>query len=1475
MKKILLTILFALLSTAGIANAQSPGVLPAWQGGTTVNFWQSGSIPVGAGYYLATSSGFTYSTTSQRLTVTNASTTNFSATTICLTGDTCRTTWPSGSIGSSYPFTTTTNFGVTNSATGTPIWAQGGINASSSIRTSAEFNSYVVNGTDYFSRFYRTGETQPRMAADGFGSFYFGGSGSAFPIHKLSKDSGTAAYANYTNTTGPASIFIIDSDTANSGGPNTESTITLRRKVSGGAEFMDVFNNGYTTNGDVLSGLLLQKTGSGSLRDFIIGFYGSADTDPGNQIKNAQIAFSISTSTVSGTARNYSNGLIGIQKRYANSVLDINNSTTTDPFMISDSTNPGTRTRVGLIFTTAQNLGIGTSSPYARLSVAGETVAQNFTATSTATNTLPTLLTINATTTNLFATTASTTQVYSSGGVAIGTTSIPLNGQLIIQKTDGSSALLLGRGTAGGVTLDINFSGGMPNFVSNNAGTINIGSSQVNDSNKSGKINFIHYSTNTEEPMCGLHGTQQNGVAILSLGGLSTGCNGPISTTFYNSTTSTSTLQLVTATLNNTGLSIGNIGPSEKLTVQGNGLFLGSVTSSAFTATSTTEASTFPLITNTGITSTRATTTNATTTNFATTNATTTNLFSGLGLSVATTTNPSRSIILQKEDGSDALELWRGVSNFSLSMAGGVPSFLANSSSFVFGQDLTNGTDKITRLRTWGYNTTLPECTITSDSRAASSITIFGGVSTGCFGTTEFRFANATSTGSTYQETTATLNNTGLAVGTLAPSARLTVGGDSLVTATSTAAVFTASASNSTSTLPLLTATRINIGSDYITDFTGSGLSVVNGALTATGGGSWSTTSADYWYSTQNAWSTTSSNYWKSVNDFWSTTSATYFLSQNQGVAFSTTSADAWDATKNRWSTTSTDYWESTQNRWSTTSDSFAFDTRLAATTTLNNITTLGGLSLPLSQTTGTLPVNRGGTGATSFDQGWIYGSGDGIPLAASTSPTVNYITATSTIGTSTFAGSLQVNGGTLSVDAPNNMVGVGTTTPVTALTVANNGARNQLTLVNTNGPTNQKMWSVGTSRGFLFINSMDDTYGTTTRLTLDQDGDIGIGSTTPDAVLSVVNSINTPINKNMLVVASTTSGTATTTHFQIAASGNVSIGTTTSNRAKLTLSNTSPIPTFIIDGGASGVPVFRGLRSPANGGTGQCLQFTIASNNPLFSLNSGCSESSSGTILNALVSHVASNNFLIGTTTSQGVPNGLEPFILKNTTGNIGLGGTTTPWATLSVNQTIYTAAGTPQLAVGSSSRTSLIVTQSGNTGVATSSPWRTFSVTGTMAASGLTASAGTPNSVCINAATKEITENAATTCVVSDEDQKTPLKPLDIDALEVVRKMSPSSFSYKDNVNRVRYGFGAQSLQKIDNHLGDAFDKEGIARSIDLPAILAVNTAAIQELDEKVNTLAPTIPGEQKESSTDTWQWIVIGMLVAWNITLTIKRK
>ncbi|MCZ7594278.1 MAG: hypothetical protein M5U16_04680 [Hyphomicrobium sp.] len=113
-----------------------------------------------------------------------------------------------------------------------------------------------------------------------------------------------------------------------------------------------------------------------------------------------------------------------------------------------------------------------------------------------------------------------------------------------------------------------------------------------------------------------------------------------------------------------------------------------------------------------------------------------------------------------------------------------------------------------------------------------------------------------------------------------------------------TAPNFTATSSTATSTLPRLNVSgSLGLGSDYITDLTGSGLTITSGALTLDTNGTWSGNLNGYTAAQllAGAFSTTSADYWKDQRNFFSTTSASYFLSQSQSAAFSTTSTDYWE----------------------------------------------------------------------------------------------------------------------------------------------------------------------------------------------------------------------------------------------------------------------------------------------------------------------------------------------------------------------------------------------------------------------------------------------------------------------------------------------------------------------------------------------------------------------------------------------------
>jgi len=66
----------------------------------------------------------------------------------------------------------------------------------------------------------------------------------------------------------------------------------------------------------------------------------------------------------------------------------------------------------------------------------------------------------------------------------------------------------------------------------------------------------------------------------------------------------------------------------------------------------------------------------------------------------------------------------------------------------------------------------------------------------------------------------------------------------------------------------------------------------------------------------------------------------------------------------------------------------------------------------------------------TGLGQGWLHTAGGTNALSASTSPTVNYLTATSTTATSTFAGGVNVAGSSGLTVLQNGNVGVGTVAP-------------------------------------------------------------------------------------------------------------------------------------------------------------------------------------------------------------------------------------------------------------------------------------------------------------------------------------------------------------------------------------------------------------------------------------------------------------
>lgn len=147
------------------------------------------------------------------------------------------------------------------------------------------------------------------------------------------------------------------------------------------------------------------------------------------------------------------------------------------------------------------------------------------------------------------------------------------------------------------------------------------------------------------------------------------------------------------------------------------------------------------------------------------------------------------------------------------------------------------------------------------------------------------------------------------------------------------------------------------------------------------------------------------------------------------------------------------------------------------------------------------------------------------------------------------------------------------------------------------------------------------------------------------------------------------------------------------------------------------------------------------------------------------------------------------------------------------------------------------------GLVGIGTDAPGKQLDVVGSFRAStevtmlSLTAASGTPSSICQNAATKEITVNAALTCTVSNKMFKHDINSLVDDDADLVLRLDPKSFVYNDDT-RERWGFEADQVASIDVKFGDAWS-DGKPLSIDQNAILAATVKKIQQLENRIKSI------------------------------------
>ena len=162
-------------------------------------------------------------------------------------------------------------------------------------------------------------------------------------------------------------------------------------------------------------------------------------------------------------------------------------------------------------------------------------------------------------------------------------------------------------------------------------------------------------------------------------------------------------------------------------------------------------------------------------------------------------------------------------------------------------------------------------------------------------------------------------------------------------------------------------------------------------------------------------------------------------------------------------------------------------------------------------------------------------------------------------------------------------------------------------------------------------------------------------------------------------------------------------------------------------------------------------------------------------------------------------------------------------------------------RILAGSGNNRDLILASSNSAGTATtfaSGSGDTLRLPGHAIFSGLTAASGTPNSVCQDATSKQILENAASSCVVSSRRFKENIKALSVaDALARVTRLQASAYNYR-NGGRTALGLIAEDVARIDPRLV-SYDAQRRPNSVNYEQVTVLLLSVVQEQQRRIEAL------------------------------------
>jgi hypothetical protein len=405
--------------------------------------------------------------------------------------------------------------------------------------------------------------------------------------------------------------------------------------------------------------------------------------------------------------------------------------------------------------------------------------------------------------------------------------------------------------------------------------------------------------------------------------------------------------------------------------------------------------------------------------------------------------------------------------------------------------------------------------------------------------------------------------------------------------------------------------------------------------------------------------------------------------------------------------------------------------------------------------------------------------------------------------------------------------LGIGTTSPAFKLTVDGGSAGYPLHLSSTNQDTVMRIENAGSGGRIYHIGSTGDASGAgngfsiydvtgnAPRFLISPTGNVGIGTTGPEGELEIANNASGAEGATVVLKNNETAvNTAVGLYFVPNTAGLLARSASIKSR-QTTSGNYADLGFFT---SAGDTPAER-LTITAAGNVG------IGTTSPIANLSVVQTASCCGPAFNGTAGLVVSGNL-----------NDVD-ISLQNLASN------GRDWRLLSSGGSSGIAQGTFSIFDANSGNARMAISSSGNVGIASTSPWKTLSVVGTMAINGLTLNTGAASASLCLSSTNEVTRNTDNeSCITSSARYKHDIQSLiGTTTLETLLALRPVRFEYNETPG-VRYGLIAEEVNAIDPTLV-GYDDQGKPNSVRYSSVIPLLIQALKDLIHQVRDLATAV--------------------------------